>query len=195
MATKLWLHQQHPSLLVSALGQFSETAHLECKCAGTARHQHVPRDVPVDSLGLAQKKKSQDAVRLAITGPTTCYLVPGRCRCRQPPIAPTLAGLRLRGGSPRTRKCKMLGSGTAPVGAGRTGPCVRRFPPLDRCARPHSVAPTGISLKGARSELVCVSPGTPPSPGEHPPPAWFREPDPAGLALMKPRLNSVQSFR
>ena len=56
MATKLWVHQQHPSLLVLALGQISEIARPKHKRTGTMHHQRVPRDVPVDSLGLAKKE-------------------------------------------------------------------------------------------------------------------------------------------
>ena len=57
MATKLRVHQQHPSLSVLALGHISEIARPKRKCTGTVRHQHVPRDVPMDSLGLAKNTK------------------------------------------------------------------------------------------------------------------------------------------
>lgn len=97
MATKLRVHQQHPSLSVLALGHISEIARPKRKCTGTVRHQPVPRDVPMDSLGLAEKPNHQDAVRLAGVGPTTRYLVLGRPRCRRSPMGPTLAGLPLRG--------------------------------------------------------------------------------------------------
>lgn len=189
MATKLWLHQQHPSSLVSALSQISEIARLKCKCTGTARHQHVPRDVPMDSLGLA--KKSQDAVRLSGMGPTTCYLISGRSRCRQSPTALTLTGLQLRG-LLEGQKVQDAGQCHGTRGVWQDGTLRTLISFLDRCAQPHSVALAGISLKGAESELFCISAAT--LPGEHPPSAWFCQPDPVGLALMKPRLNSVQSY-
>lgn len=125
MASQLWLHQQHPSPLVSVLGQISEITCLKCKGAGTACHQHVPRDVPVGSPRLA--KKSQDAVKLAGMGPTTCYLMSGRCQCRQSPIALTLAGLQLRG-PPEGQKVQGAGQCHSTRGVWQDRTLRNRFP-------------------------------------------------------------------
>ena len=187
MATKLWLHQQHPSPLVSALGQISEVARRKRKCTGTVRHERVPRDFPEDSLGFAKKDAGCSQAGRHGADHALPHLRETSVQAATHRTDPRRAA---GGGFPAGQKVQDAGQchGTHRAWRDRT----LRIPISFR-RNTHSVALVGIGLKGTECKLFRIS--IDPWPGEYPSPsAWFCQPDPVGLALVKPQPNSVQSF-